>query len=459
MTWWMTSSRSSPAWPASSQNGEPPNAVRRRLSNVLSTRCRKKSSLKVIRGYKTELDLNDEQRTACLKHAGASRFAYNWGLARSKEAYRTTGKRPTAIDLHRELNTLKRSSYPWMYEVSKCAPQEALRDLDTAYKHFFRRVELRKQGQWKGKLGFPKPKKRSKAIGSFRLTGAIKVFSDAVQLPRLGRLRLHEHDFIPTDAKVLSATVSEQAGRWFVSVQVEIEQEPYQNTPTTAIGVDLGIKQLAKLSDGRTFANPRALKHAEMRLRRLERQKARRKLDGKNRKKTCQKLAQQHAHVANIRKDAAHNLTSYLCKNHALVAIEDLHVVGMLKNHCLAQAVSDSNFGEIRRQLEYKAAWHGTHLVVIDRFYPSSKTCSACGWIDGDQTLADRVFVCEECGSVLDRDTNAAKNILAAALGTTASSAGSHAYGERSAGVFNGTRETALGEVGTNHRYGLSINV
>jgi putative transposase len=224
--------------------------------------------MKVVRGYRTELDLNDEQRTACLKHAGAARFAYNWGLARSIEAYRETSKRPTAIKLHRDLNKLKQTDYPWMYDVSKCAPQEALRDLDKAYKHFYRRVALKKQGKWKGKLGFPKMKKRSKAIGSFRLTGSIKVFSDAVQLPRLGRLRLHEHDFIPTNAQVLSATVSEEAGRWFVSIQVEEEAERPVSCATSAIGVDLGIKQLATLSDGKTFANPRALKRAQKRLRR-----------------------------------------------------------------------------------------------------------------------------------------------------------------------------------------------
>jgi IS605 OrfB family transposase len=311
------------------------------------------------------------------------------GLARSKEAYRTTGKRPTAIDLHRELNKLKQTDYPWMYEVSKCAPQEALRDLEKAYKHFFRRLEFKKQDQWKGKLGFPKFKKRSKAIGSFRLTGSIKVFVDAVQLPRLGRLRLHEHDFIPTDAKVLSATVAEEAGRWFVSIQ----------------------------------------------------------------------LAKQHAHVARIRRDAAHKLTSYLCKNHALVAIEDLHVVGMLKNHPLAQAMSDSNSGEIRRQLEYKSQLYGAHLVTIDRWYPSSQTCSACGWRDGEQRLSDRVFVCEQCGIVLDRDSNAAKNVLSEALRTTASSAGSHAYGQSGSGTVNGRCETALDEVGTNHLCSVSTNV
>jgi putative transposase len=412
--------------------------------------------MKVVRGYKTEVDLNNEQRTACLKHAGASRFAYNWGLTRSKEVYRATGSRPTAIELHRELNKLKQSDFPWMYEVSKCAMQEALRDLDKAYKHFFRRVALKKQGKWRGKLGFPKLKKRSKAIGSFRLTGSIHVYPDAVQLPRLGRIRLHEHDFMPMDARVLSATVSEQAGRWFVSIQVEEEHKKPVPTATTAIGVDLGIKTLATLSDGVTFANPRALKHAQKKLKRLERQKSRRKKGSKNRAKTRQQIARLHTRLANIRKDASHKLTTSLCKNHALVAIEDLHVAGMLKNHCLAQAVSDSNFGEIRRQLEYKSAYHGTHLVLVDRFYPSSKTCSSCGYIKPELSLSERTYVCEDCGMVLDRDLNAAINLRMVAVSSIDTQ---NAYGERSAGLFNGTSETALVEVGTNQLYGLSINV
>jgi putative transposase len=336
--------------------------------------------MKVVRCYRTELDLNDQQRTACLRHAGAARFAYNWGLARSQEVYRARGRRPNAIELHRDLNQRKQTDYPWMYEVSKCAAQEALRDLDNAYKHFFRRVELKKQGKWKGKLGFPKFKKKSKAIGSFRLNGTV-------------------------------------------------------------------------------FANPRALKHAQMRLSRLERQKARRRLGGKNRKKTCKKLAKQHARVAHIRRDAAHKLTSSLCKNHALVATEDLHVAGMLKNHHLAQAVSDSNFGEIRRQLEYKAGWYGVHLVTLDRFAPSSKTCSGCGWIDEDLDLSVRTFVCETCGLVIDRDLNAAINILNEALKTTGSFSGSHACGQSSSGLVTGSSETALGETGTTHQHGLSMFV
>jgi putative transposase len=208
-----------------------------------------------------------------------------------------------------------------------------------------------------------------------------------------------------------------------------VEQEKPVATATTAIGVDLGIQTLATLSAGKTVTNPRALKHAQKRLRRLERQKSRRKLGSKNRKKPCKKLAKQHARVAHIRRDAGHKLTTDLCKNHALIGIEDWHVSGMLKNHTRAQAVSDSTFGEIRRQLEYKASWHGVHLGVIDRWFPSSKTGSACGWIDEEQNLSDRVFICHECGQVIERDLNAAINLRKEALKTTDRSSGSHAYG------------------------------
>jgi putative transposase len=412
--------------------------------------------MQVVRGYKTELDLNNEQRTACLKHAGVARFAYNWGLARSQEVYRATGKRPTAIDLHKDLNRLKQTDYPWMYEVSKCAPQEALRDLERAYKDFYRRATRKSQGKLKGKVGFPKFKKKSKGIGSFRLTGSIKVSEPGVQLPRIGKVRVHERGYIPTGVKILSATVSEQVGRWFVSIQVEEEQEQPVCTATSAIGVDLGVKTLATLSDGTPYANPRPLKHALKRLKRLERQKSRRKKGSKNRAKTVAKLAKQHARVANIRKDASHKLTSYLCKNHALVAIEDLHVASMVKNHCLAQAVSDSNFGEIRRQLEYKAKWHGIHLVVIDRWYPSSQLCSNCQWRNEALTLADRVFVCQDCGAVTDRDYNAAKNIIRVAVSSIDTQ---NACGQSSAGSYRSTGETALDEAGTNQHCGMSTHV
>jgi transposase len=167
----------------------------------------------IQRAYQTELDLNHKQITACRKHAGAARWAYNWGLARKQEDYRARGKSPSAIDLHRELNALKPTGVPWLYQVSKCAPQEALRNLDSAFSHFFRRCQLKQHGRLKGKVGYPQPKTKKRGLGSFRLTGRIVVCADAIQLPRLGRLRLTERDYLPTRATIRSATVSEHGGR------------------------------------------------------------------------------------------------------------------------------------------------------------------------------------------------------------------------------------------------------
>jgi putative transposase len=270
---------------------------------------------------------------------------------------------------------------------------------------------------------------------------------------------LHEKGFLPPNAKILSATVSEQAGHWFVSIQVEEEQEAARPSMTTAVGIDLGIKTLATLSDGTTFDNPRPLKQAQKRLRRLERQKSRRKKGGKNRKKTCQKLAKQHARLATIRKDAAHQLTSSVCKHHALVALEDLNTAGMLKNHCLAGALADSNFGEIKRQLLYKSKREGTFLVLVDRFFPSSKKCSSCGTVREELTLDERVFVCLDCGYVADRDYNAAKNIVQEALRSTGSSSGIDAYGVGRSGCSNGSSETTHVEVGTTLHSCSAMNV
>src|SRR5947209_9019592 len=227
--------------------------------------------MSVKRGYKTELDLTNEQITACLKHAGCARKAYNWGLAR-KQAARAAGlPMPTARQLHRELNALKATEFSYMYEVSKCAPQEALIDLDNAFRHFFRKVNLKKQGKWRGKCGYPQFKSRKKGIGGFRLTGALHVFEKSIQLPRLGTLRLKEHGYLPVGAKVAQATVSECAGRWYVSIQVA--QEVAEPLPATGpvIGVDLGIKTLAVVSDGREIHNPKALRTRLKKLQRLSR--------------------------------------------------------------------------------------------------------------------------------------------------------------------------------------------
>jgi IS605 OrfB family transposase len=420
--------------------------------------------MQITRGYRTELDLNNKQITACKQHAGAARFAYNWGLKRKQEVYKQTGRSISAMELHRELNLLKQSELPWMYSVSKCAPQEARRDLDVAFKNFFRRVQLKKAGAWKGKLGYPKFKSKKKGLGSFRFTGTIHVTDRAVQLPRLGRLRLKEAGYLPTKGvTILSATVSEHAGRWFVSIQVREEVPDPVKATGEPLGVDLGIKSLAVTSDEREpIANPKALRTHLKKLKRANRRLSRRKKGGKNRTKARKLLARQHYRIANIRRDALHQATSSLAhaplsqterdrlRAHLAVClslpktkaetkkrrkqvkrlihqatetnapirprtivIEDLNVKGMLKNRKLSRAISDVGMGEFRRQIEYKTVWNGETLLLADRFYPSTKRCSACGHVKAEMSLAERVYVCNDptCGKTFDRDTNAALNL------------------------------------------------
>jgi putative transposase len=366
----------------------------------------------VQRAYKTELDLNDQQITACKQHAGAARWAYNWGLQVKQQRYKASKKGPTAIALHRVLNALKKTQVPWMYDVSKCAPQEALWNLDAAFANFFRRCALKKQGKWKDKLGYPQVKTKKQGLGSFRLTGRIVVLEKAVVLPRLGRLRLKERGYLPTggEVQILSATVSEQAGHWYVSLQVEEEQAVPPNRGPV-VGIDLGIKSLATLSDGEVIPNPRHLKRRLKKLKRLQRVVSRRKKGGKNRKKAVCKLAKLHRQIKNQRHNTLHQVTTRLAKTKSVLVIEDLNVSGMLKNHRLAQAIGDVGFYEFKRQLLYKATWYGSSVILVDRWEPSSKRCSRCGWIDVDLTLSDRVYHCQQCGLVLDRDLNAAINL------------------------------------------------
>jgi len=367
----------------------------------------------LLRAYKTELYPNNVQRTLFLKHAGARRWAYNWGLQKKIEEYEKTRKSPNAKALHRQLNGLKKTDsaeggVPWMYEVSKCAPQEALRDLDEAFVNFFRRV---KNGE---KPGFPRIKSKKRGIGGFRLTVTIKVFERHLQLPRLGRIRLKERGYLPfndSTVHLLSATVTEKAGRWFVSLQVEVDVKK-EVLPKEAIGgVDLGISAVATLSDGEKFENPRTLAGAERKLQRLQRAVSRKKKGSKNRRKAVRKLARAHAHVANIRENELHQISSAISKRFGVVGMEDLNAEGMGRNHCLAKALKDAALGELGRQVKYKTAWNGGRVVLADRFYPSSKRCSRCKVVKEHLELSERIFRCESCGLVIDRDLNAALNL------------------------------------------------
>jgi putative transposase len=375
-----------------------------------------------MRSYKAEIDPTNNQRTALLRHAGAARWAYNWGLARKIADYEATGKRPSAIDLSQELNILKKipqdeGGCPWMYESSKCAPQIALQNLDLAFAGFFRRC---KNGS--AKKGFPKFKSRKRGIGTFTLTGRFRITCRTIRLPKLGFLRLKERGYFPTDARITAATISERAGHWFVSIRTD-EPERIRPTGTEILGVDVGIKSLAILSDGTTFKNPRAMKSAERKLKHLQRSLDRKKKGSQNRKKAVLKLARHHYRVSCIRKDSIHKATTAITKRAAVIGIEDLNVAGMTKNHCLAKAVCDASMSEFLRQIEYKMKWSGGTLVKVDRWYPSSKTCAACGFILDALSLKTREWTCPQCNAHHDRDVNAACNLRNMAVSSTVENA------------------------------------
>jgi putative transposase len=317
-----------------------------------------------------------------------------------------------------------------MYEVSKCAPQEALRNLDTAFARFFHRMQLKKQGNLRGKAGYPAFKTRKHGLGSFRLIGSIVVFPNAIQLPRLGRLRLKERDYLPAKAYILSATVSERAGHWYVSVLVEQERIIAANTGPI-VGVDLGVKALATLSDGATEPNPRHLRQQLGKIKRFQRAVSRKQKGSCNRKKAVRKLAILYRRMAHQRANTLHQFTSRLAKTKSVVMIEDPNVSGMLRNHHLAQAIGDVGFGEFRRQLTYKAAWYGCRVIVVSRWEPTSKTCSGCGMVKVELRLADRVYHCVRCGLEIDRDLSAARNLVKLA---GSSSDSQNACGEEGAG-------------------------
>ena len=375
--------------------------------------------MKVLRAYKTELDPTDAQHLLFCQGAGVARFAYNYGLARKQAVYKAGEKTPSAVQLQKELTARKHTDLFWLSEVSKWIVQNALRTLDNAFDHFFRKCTLKKQGKFKGKCGSPRFKSKHQGRGSFRLDAPIHVTDHAIQLPKLGCVRLKEHGYIPTwGVKVLSATVSEKAGRWFVSVQVQEEHaEPPQATGEP-LGIDVGIKTLATLSDGRTFDNPKALRSRLKTLKRASRRHSKKQKGSKNRKKAQKKLARLHMRIANIRQDSIHKVTSQMVaktkssdERPRVIVLEDLHISGMLKNRKLARAIADVGMYEFKRQLTYKAALAGVQVKEVSRWYPSSKTCSSCGAIREELTLAERVFVCYDCGYVAERDYNAAKNL------------------------------------------------
>ena len=358
--------------------------------------------------FKTELKLNNNERTQLSKHAGVARHAWNWGLdlckmildynhANPDEKMRF----PSAIDLHKFLVKWVKVENPWYYEVSKTSAQYALRYLSRAFSDFFSNKTINGR-----RVGFPRFKKKGQH-DSFTLEGTIKVEHRRIQLPKLGRLLTYER--LPQGLAPKTAIVSRSADSWFVSFSYEIEPTPRVKM-LSVVGVDLGIKALATLSTGETFPNPQPYRKSQARLARLQKAASRKVLGSKNRIKANMKVAKLSSRTANIRKDTLNKLTTHLAKNHSQIVIEDLNVSGMMANHCLAKSIADLGLYEFRRQLTYKAQLYDAEVIIVNRFFPSSKTCSCCGHIQ-EMPLKERVFDCKKCDAVIDRDLNAALNL------------------------------------------------
>jgi IS605 OrfB family transposase len=363
----------------------------------------------MIKAHKIRLNPTPEQGNYFARAAGTARFTYNWAVAEWQRQSEAGGK-PSALALRTQFNAIKKDQFPWASDVTKCAVEGAFMDVAAAFKNFF---EGRKAGR---KTGFPRFKSKKRSRQSFYLANDKFTASDHwIDVPKLGRVNMSEK--LRFSGEILSARISKQASWWFVAITVEIPEEVPLNT-YPPVGVDVGLNRLATLSDGRRYENQRPLAHQLKKLRRLNKELARRTKGGKNWLKTKDKLGRLHYEIACIRLDWLHKLTTQIAKTSGIVAVEDLHVKGLIRNRCLSRSFSDASVGKLLDLLESKVPRQGGMLLKVDRFFPSSQLCHCCGARKDDLELSDRVFVCPDpdCGYIGDRDENAALNLIVEAL-------------------------------------------
>lgn len=387
--------------------------------------------------HRIQLMPNNKQKTYFRKAIGCCRLAYNWGLAEWKRRYKEGDRGLSGRKLRGDFNAIRGEQFPFTYEVTKYATAHAFDDLQTAFTNFFEH-----------RAEYPKPHRKKDGEGSFyvgadqaklsythkglkhlkKVAHNVSGKRQYLNVPNLGYVKMAER--LRFTGKLLGVKIMQDGDKFFASFQVQItEEENHRTHPETkrerhrAVGIDLGLKETMTLSDGIAVINPRTLRKHQRKITRLSRQLSKRqhaktkqeRLQGVRRSnnyiKLSRRLGREQHHVANIRRDFTQKLTTILTTTYEAIAIEDLNVKGMQRTK-LAKSVSDVAFGELRRQIEYKAAMNGVRVEVADRFYASSKTCSCCGAKRDDLTLRDRTYVCPHCGTVIDRDLNAARNLL-----------------------------------------------
>jgi putative transposase len=364
------------------------------------------------RAYKQRFSPTGEQKRILAQTFGCCRFVYNWGLNARKTAY-ALGQKLNYNALSAMLPDLKRE-YPWLGDVSSVTIQQSLRHLDTGFKNFYA-----------GRAKYPTFKKKQNAQSATYASNAFTWDGKTLTLAKMDApLEIHWSRDLPKDGKPTTVTVTKDcANRYFVSLLVEedIETLPVVNQ---MVGLDLGLKSMVILSTGEAVGNPQFYAQDEKRLAKAQRRHAKKQKGSKNRNNARLKVARVHARIQDRRRDYQHKLSTRIVRENQVICVESLAVKNMVKNHCLAKAISDVGWGEFVRQLAYKSEWYGRTLTKIDRWYPSSKTCHECKHMVEDLPLDVREWVCPECGVWHDRDSNASRNILAEGLSASACGGG-----------------------------------
>ena len=356
------------------------------------------------KSFKMRIYPTEEQKNLIDKSFGCVRYVYNYFLDFKQKEYKEYGNKYSYSATSKLLTSLKKE-LTWLKEVDKCALQNSLKDLDFAYKRFFKGV------------GYPKFKSKHQNKLSYRTSycnNNIELLEDSIKLPKLGKVKIKDKFYKSKNGRILNATISKtKTGKYFASIcYTDININPLPKTGRS-VGIDLGLKNFITTSDTEQVDNPRYLEKSQVKLKKLQRMLSRKPKDSKNREKIRFKLAKCHEKIANQRKDFLHKLSKSLVTNYDVIVIEDLKIKNLLKNHHLANSISSVSWYTFTEMLRYKSLFYGKTLIKVDSFFPSSQLCSTCHFKNTNvKNLKVRVWKCPKCGAINDRDVNAAINIL-----------------------------------------------